>query len=495
MTAVLNWIKANWLIVGLSALMLICLPAFFVGGEFLNKGVREAIDTRANKKVNEIKRAMTTQIEITPLMPGAKPISEQVTLNENILDQYEVIKTQIRDDAGEIIQTAIDINSDGKRVLLEGLYPQPSPEMAEYLPYKVHEEYVKAHEQLVENVMQAGMPVPPDDLALQLKEYEETYLRTQMNVETTSDLKVSEREQLLEAMTKRRLSVYSQTASDVSVYADKEVFHLEEWDSQASLKPSEAQRFNWMHQFWVNQDIARAVRLANTGSDGQVMTIAGASGGVVKRIVDVQMSELAPNMKRGGRKPRRSDTGRGEGEGDMSEGGGMMDGGSVTSGGKGAYFQGKGRQSKGSGRGAKKEVDLSNPAKKFQTVYTKSISGRIPNALYDIRNVDITLIVDSHRLFDLLDAFNQTNFMTVVGMKVSSVDTLADLSVGYYYGDEAVVQVDLTVETTWLRDWSTLYMSDEVKEWLNIPVEDKDEDKGKEEDEESKKGDSRRGGG
>ena len=96
--------------------------------------------------------------------------------------------------------------------------------------------------------------------------------------------------------------------------------------------------------------------------------------------------------------------------------------------------------------------------------YEVSPTGRISNALYDVRHAELSLIVDSQQLPAVLNAFDRVNFMTVIGMDIVDVDEYEHLLDGYYYGAVDAVQVDLLVETIWFRAWTVGHLSEEAAE-------------------------------
>ncbi|QYU66940.1 hypothetical protein J4558_18530 [Leptolyngbya sp. 15MV] len=99
----------------------------------------------------------------------------------------------------------------------------------------------------------------------------------------------------------------------------------------------------------------------------------------------------------------------------------------------------------------------------------RSFTGRVgggADGLYDIRHAQVTLIVSSERLPEVLDAFSRTNFITVVGVELASVDARAELDRGYFYGPDHVVRATLEIETVWLRSWMQPLMPPEVSAML-----------------------------
>lgn len=460
MTRILNWIKANLIIVILCAAMVICLPTFYVLGEMMNGKVRASLKSRAESQLKTIRNVERTSVEIDPLLPGTKSIKMDVTLNKAVLRQYEQVRKQIKSDSEAIVAEAIAVNQ--KPVLSDRIFPKPSDAEA-HLPFELHRMYLDAHEALIRSA-NAGMPMLPPDVASLLNEYRETYQRTQLNVEPGTQLKPSEQDQLDEAMTRRRMALYTQTATEYSVYADSTVFGLADWKMERGTAPNERERFNWQHQLWVNTDLMNAVSNANQipGSGGELSAIVGQPGSVVKRIVSITLQPLASNMKSGS----AGDSG-GLGEGEEYEWIGFSEGG-----GNSGMMGGKGASPRGAPKAPeKKKTDNSNPNQPIERDYSEAITGRISNGLYDVRRGQMVVIVDSARFPRLIDAINSTNFMTVTNVNLRRIDIKEHLAQGFYYGNDPVVEATLDIETLWLRDWTTQWMSDDVKDWLGIPKE------------------------
>lgn len=95
-----------------------------------------------------------------------------------------------------------------------------------------------------------------------------------------------------------------------------------------------------------------------------------------------------------------------------------------------------------------------------------TITGRTSNAenkLYDVRNASLTLIVDSARLPEIVNAFSGTNLMTVTNIDFREAKPWDDLERGFYYGQDHVVELDLGVETVWFRSWTEPLMPESYK--------------------------------
>jgi len=485
MTVVLNWVKAHWLIVLFCAIILVSIPTLMFFGEDQNSLVKQEISSRVRKIETSLSNVEKTEVKIQPLLPGAATFDERMVVTETILDEYRNIRKAIKQNSDEIAHEAMLINrEDHVEELVPGLLPAPDVLNENALPYNIHPAYIKAHEELLAS-LHAGGPVSDDTLGATLEDFQNTYIRTQLNRELNESLDDEEEAKLVEAMTARRLLEYRQRAGDISVYADLSVFNLKDWDTSRGAPPP-ALWFDWQHAYWVDQDIVKAINKANSSGSGdssQPDSVAGQPSSVVKRIINIGLKPMFDI-----RAKKRADEfddanyggegGFGLGEGGMMEGGGsMMEGGSGFAGKGGSGMCGGGEYGEPGGGTSSSAAPSSNddPSIAFEDNFSNSISGRTSNALYDVREVVLTLIVDSNRLPTLINAIQSTNFMTVTGCQMQSINVINHLRDGYYYGTDPVVQVELTIETLWLREWTTKLMPDDVKESLGIAIP-KDED-------------------
>ncbi len=470
MTLVLNWVKAHILIVLFSAIILISIPAGLFVSAGMNESVREKISSRVKSTEKSLKKVESTKVEIRPLLPGAKTFDEKMVVTEKTLADYERIRKAIKQDADEIVHEALAINQQGhEEQLVPGLLPAPDALHENDLPYNIHPEYINAHDDLLRE-LHAGDPIDDESLTSTINDFENTYIRTQLGKESDADLDDSDMLKVRKAMTARRMLEYQQHAADMSVYADISVFGLKKWDS--GRKPSPAMWFDWQHEYWVNQDLVSAINKANSSGSDSLDSISGNPSSVVKRILKIEVLPMFDVRAKKNEDEFSDDQGGGMG---LSEGGfGMAEGGMVEGGGKGGGKYGGGERG-AAAPAAPTVISNDDPSVAFEDDFAVSMTGRSSNALYDVRNVNMSLIVDSNRLPALINAIQTTNFMTVTGCKIHLVNVLGDLDLGYYYGPDPVVQVDLTIETLWLRAWTTLLMPEDVKSALGIEVDSGDE--------------------
>ena len=490
MTLVLNWVKSHVLIVLFCAIIVITIPACIFVSAGMNESVSQKISSRVSSTEKSLKKVESTKVEIRPLLPGAKSFDEKMVVTEQVLADYERIRKAIKQDADEIVQEALAINQQGhEEELVPGLLPAPDTLHENDLPYNIHPAYIKAHEGLL-GELHAGEPVDEETLSSTIGDFANTYVRTQLGKEQNANLTEKEMDQVRKAMTARRMAEYQQHAADISVYADFSVFGLQKWDS--GRKPSPGMWFDWQHEYWVNQDLVRAINKANSSGSESLDSISGTPSSVVKRILKIEILPMFDVRAKKNEDEFGDDQGSvgfteggfGMAEGGMSEGGGGKGGGGKYGGGRG-----------GAAPVVNTTISNDDPSVAFKDDFSISITGRTSNALYDVRTVNMSLIVDSNRIPALINAIQTTNFMTVTGCQLHTVNVLGDLDLGYYYGPDPVVQVDLVIETLWLRAWTTKLMPDDVKKALDIAVaSDEQGSDGSQSDSKNDRG-SRGGGG
>jgi len=93
--------------------------------------------------------------------------------------------------------------------------------------------------------------------------------------------------------------------------------------------------------------------------------------------------------------------------------------------------------------------------------FDESFTGRACNELYDVVRFSMTVVVDSTRLMELIDAIYRQNFMTLYAWEIEAVETAEPVrgsSVrgqggGYRFGPDPVVKATLWWERYFLRDY------------------------------------------
>jgi len=110
-----------------------------------------------------------------------------------------------------------------------------------------------------------------------------------------------------------------------------------------------------------------------------------------------------------------------------------------------------------------KPVDAAEQAKEHFGI---TPTGRISNAVYDVRHVQLQIDIEWRQLATFIERLREINFMTVIGLEIENLDEYLLLEKGYVYGGKDVVRANLTIETLWFRGWTSPFMPKIVKERL-----------------------------
>jgi len=441
---VLAWIKANLLIVIFSLVILAVLPAaYFVSSAWGNSVRKEQAD-KAGKELSRIKGAMV-DYSIPAYEAGAQPVSFKSEPNARITEWFKARREELAKQAGEIFTRAVEFNQ-GKgpdaaavwrtehRPLIPGLFPKPAPDQAQPLIYAFEDSIlgkrgsVTPYQQLLDSIGagQRADVLRLSEIITDLRNREAEKITVQKR-----ELTPAEHADLEKQLTERRLAEYQNHARTFSVYASKDIFptdtragvSIATGDSllPAELNPDRLFLYQW--DLWVLSDLLGAVRVANAGPDGRPLPV---EQSVVKRILSIGLADP---------------------EGIIQNNDAMPD----------AF--------------AAAPAAPATPGL-VPLDPTRSITGRGSgpnNTVYDVRRGSITAIVASDRVPEFLSAIERTNFMTVTGLEVSTVNIWEDLKEGYYYGTEHVVQVKVEIESVWLRAWMAPLVPDGIKSLLQFP--------------------------
>jgi hypothetical protein len=412
MKNVLNWIKSNLVAVIALAVAVIALPVAW----YFASGMTASIAEEATQKTSQATRSInsaTMTYEIPPIEPGGEPWTTSAPPNEALIAAVVEQRRRVSE-AGEAVKAAIiEKNSRGKDVLVESLFPAPAGgESGPRGRVRLTDEMVEAWEALPEQLLEranAGGPQDPEQVLANLR-----LLRDQRTKEITSaranrNLTEDEQTALREELAARRLEIYRDHAASLSFYANPEGlfgsrdnFNPENRPTRDTYLPT---FWGWQHTAWVEQDIVRALRLANEG-------YAGPLSGPVKRVLAIDVEAWQPN--------------------EVSSSGDLT--GVISD-------------------------DLS-------VSHTGRTGG---NAFYDVRYVTVDLIAEAGLLTEIIDALAEVNFITVIDMDIEHIGIEPDIAQGFSYGPNPVARVGLELETLWVRDWYDELMPAPVRELKGLP--------------------------
>jgi len=434
MSKFVDWVKANVAIVasGVVIVLVIVLAPWFSSS--LEAGVRESAEERA-RKVGEI--AGFERSPVTLEVPGRPPITGNGVVNATLLEQYRDATTRLQSDAEAVRAAAVAHNRKERGVVSAEAFPRPPRSRRETIQFDVHERIVEAYEQLLERV-RAGGPPARDTVVSEIRRREMQFINSTLRKQSRKDLDAREEADLDAELAKARLVRYGERARELSFYATLDDLDVPEAPRQSRL--STAELFDWQWRFWIAEDLLEAFASANAG-DATVVE------GAVKRVVSMAVADsFEPPRSRGG----GSDFG----------GGGMP-----------------GRRGVDGGEGAGSVPDADDPplgevridsSVEAARDFERSFTGRISNAIYDVRNVEVTLVVATERLPQVFDAIAARNFMTVLDVALRPGDPFEAARRGYIYGTEPVSEVTMLIETVWLREWTAPFMPADARAALGI---------------------------
>jgi hypothetical protein len=446
MNVVLSWIKSNVYTVIFLAVMIAAPVALWVLSGRMNAAVRTDLQTRTGK-ISELDRLEKTKVELRIPGPDNPHVSATIPVNRRFLERYQEVVNEISEDADQIRARVVDMNRQDRGVLLDELFPDPPSYLRETLPEKMFRNLMRAYEQLLKDC-EAGAPPSVDDMLSDINSARERYM-TQSLMRAAGDLDEDEQNWLTEQLTKTRLSIYAETADSIKLYATLADLNIPD----ESEKPPSAEgedntlMFDWQWQYWIKQDIMKGLYAANEPYGSVV-------DAPVKRLVNLLvLDEPVP-----------------QGSSSASTGSSRSGG---STGGFGPAGGTSGRRSGGRKPAAPKgpagaAVD---PSREVPLDYGVSFTGRTDNALYDVRDVRLEIVVDTAKIPEVFDALARQNFMTVINAQVDEMDLFAAIRDGYFYGTAPVSLLTLDIETIWLREWTAQYMPTELKQALGIRIE------------------------
>lgn len=416
MKPVLAWMKANLTIVILSAVILLILPAAFVGTQMWNKHIRTKRQAEVDKAVTEL-NGLKISYAIPPTTPtGTATMVALDAPNAAVTAFFKEHRAKLEGEIAKVADAAKSINSRGHGPLVEGVFvtppaPAPGPDgqpAPDATPVETRVEPYKALE-LAEKVV--GKPGAPSVYELLLKSInagdaadpakvaealndEAVRFADQVRAQANRDkLTNEEQAELNKKLTAIRLGMYQAHAAGLSVYATTDCLS---GMIPAVIPPGTLDAdtcFRWQYDYWLVSDLFKAIDAANTDESGRRTTLPSS---VVKRVESVRFT---PAM-------------------------------------------------------AATEASVTGRANSAE------------NKLYDVRHATVTVIASSARLPALVNAISRTNFMSVIGLEVSEAKPWEDLQRGYYYGTEHVVRAVIKIETIWLRSWTEPLMPQSFKDAL-----------------------------
>lgn len=413
----LAWAKANPVTVACVAVILVVPPTAWWFASDLRAQRAAAAEARA-KEWGALEAIERVSVEYT--LPGEAPRQETGVVSTATITAYESLSKALRDDARRAYRRAHESNQAGRTALFHPV--TVTAQNVNLIAEDVFDAvWAKANEGARE--MRIGMPPADERLIDELQRKQDSFIALERKLDRKS-LDADQAERLKRALADTRLQMYADRAQSLSFYGSPEDWSLPASASEAmettkeGQRPSEARMFGWQWRWWIIEDVLRALADANS-RDRDVL------GAPVKRVLAIIVPEEAapkPVAPTGEELPP------------PEEGAPPADGMPVE----------------GVPAPAFPPIDLKAPV---PYDFNRTLTGRVSNSLYDVRPVTIRLVVATTRLPEVMDAIARRGFMTVTNVRVRPADAFEAADAGFIYGAEPVSEVELQVETVWLRSW------------------------------------------
>ncbi len=399
--------------------------AFFLQGP----GIKGQL-SKSDGEINKLKSLETVSALIPPDDPNGQANSVNLTPNPANIERLKGIYQQLNNQQGGIESRAIAQNKQNHDPFSPDVFggAKPNPNSANVI--NAHDTAEKKFFELYA-LLKAGEPQESKEIVEKLgqikKQFASTIQRMQLTPAEIKELRGKQREELMNLFTTR--------ARSIMIYAEKPVFdanqkkysgvfQIGDWITKRKQPgqgaPNSFELWEGQMQLWIQSDIVRAILLAN---DAGGNAAANVTTNPVKRVLGIEVKPYYYGLPQGG------------------------------------YTKDV------------KPVAL-GPKDPLKSYFGVSSTGRICNEIYDVRHARLSVIVDSRRVPALINAIGKVNFMTVLGVKMTDVDEYDHLRYGYVYGDGATVQLELDIETIWMRKWTSELMPDDMRAFLGIKPRD-----------------------
>ena len=480
MKPVLDWVKSNWLIVVMAAMVVILPVGGIVGSGVWHEGIIASVEEEYQQEQRRLSGAQRVSYVVPAITQGGRPIELNREPNASITTTLAEELNRRLEEVDRVIDRAVEFNRAGHEPLVEGLFgpggvlAPPTPDQSGQNPSQQADAEQQtrvnpapllaelrdvitgasgpesAYDRLFDRV-NAGTPPDAVELAERLRQRAELE-RSKIEGQPTPEQKGM----ITETLRSVRLSGYRSIADRISMYGSAgEVLSLSASEAESGrfssipltsdqARPEPGEAFVWQWDYWIVEDLLDAIRAVNLGPTGLRVIQAVADdagriespGSAVKHLISIRIEKLDL------------------GQASQSAGGGR--------GGRG----GRNTSSRPRFSGGQ---DESEDAAGWPRTHTGR-SGGAAGGPYDIRRASLIAVVAADRVDDLMDAITAENLMTVTGLEVEAIDPWAELERGYYYGPERVVRVRLDLETAWLRDWMAPLMPAQVRTALGVPA-------------------------
>lgn len=440
----MGFIKKRWPMIVAIVVILVALPVAWIVSGNLNAGIKQRQENAANNLMQRLD-GLKVNYELPAAFEGMETVTQSGMPHRDYTEFFRNEQQKQNERLQQVTGEIIEFNRKGRGLLVEGLFPkQPEDDSeAQLLRLRMQDMLIpgdgdSAYERLLAG-LNATTPPEPMSVLDQLNDTRARLFERESAQTGSTDMEPEEREAMEQELSAQRVSLYARPAQEHSIYMSIDVlpegspFQVAPGFPRRALSntPNHGTTFLWQMDYWLAQDLFGFLGQANT-RNGDLLPIVEAP---IKRVLEID-----------GR-PLKLD--RMASQGEFAE---PID------------------------RGPDPAVQM------FEPRFHASPSGREANwlnQLYDIRRVRMSLVVDSARIPEIIDAAAQYNLITVVDLDIEPVNVWLDLEQGYYYGPDHVVQLNLELELVYLRAWTAPLMPNIIRQELGLePHPEPEEDMG-----------------
>lgn len=420
--AVAAWIKSRWALVFFVAVVVLLVPAMVYFAMSMTTAKHQAFQKQVEDDAKDFKVA-SINYSVPSLTSGEKLVEQNAAPNEKLFNAYKAARDAQQAAAAELVSEAVKVNKGQgdalHKPLIDGFFPVQGPANVA-LAKQFRRVYVSDAMRALLEMVRAKEPVSAAALGQKLRDAEQSFLASELGNDASKGraaLSEDKNKTLDAQLVSNRLKEYRDRAHTLGLYAGMEIFTLPKVDE--AVTPTPVELWDWQVQYWAMQDAMRAVAEVNKPAKDF-----GVTASIIKRI---ERLSVDPDPALAGVASALSDP-------------------AAPAPAPGATG------------------DASD--------YARSITGRHTGTLYDVRSVHLTCVVSQKDLPRLFDALAASNMLTVTDVMLAKVDPVAELRNGYFYGEDAVVRADITIESLWLREWTRDLMPKEVKVALGLEAPD-----------------------
>lgn len=468
MKNVVAWIKANPISVVSFALMglsLLVIAYFLV---MANPPMREAASKTASQHARKAQQYGSTVIDVPPANADDPPETVTgITLNPDTIEVMSTIYGGLNRESEQTFANALSINQRGHDQMIPDLFPEANPGRA----FEARTVYLNLLQALVgpprraEAIssatglelpyLNAGLPIDQEVLTSHLQQQMDAMIKgTATNTTTLEQQQEEQRRELVNELLRH--------AKTINIYADPEIGQPQQPNPDFPLQlsalgttntaPTAGQLWEGQLEFWILQDIVRAIALTNDvanqldhGTDEQGNPIpSSVLNAPIKRLLRAEVLSGYVGLHSTGGVDSLSSTNRSPVRSNRN----------ATT---GAVYP-------------PPAAGMTNQPKEspLSENFGYGPTGRSSNQLYDVRHVRLLMHVDFQRLPEFFNILGQINQMTVLNTRVEAIDEYELLGQQYMYGQGDVVEVEMIIETIWLREWTAALMPEDVKIYLGL---------------------------